>query len=82
LSKVSFLALASESGTRIAIGAINDTVIRSKELERRIDQGDDREEILEGYRALFQGRDDKRSTKRYREKVAINFLTKWMEGSS
>jgi len=80
LSKISFLALASETGTRIAIGALNDTVIRSREMEKQIDEGGEKERVLEGYRSLFMGRDDKRSTKQYREQVAINFLTKWMEG--
>ncbi len=79
LSKVSFLALESETGTRIAIGAVNDRVVRSKVLEKQIDEGRDVETVLSGYRALFHGSDDKRSTKRYRERVATNYLAKWME---
>lgn len=79
LSKVSFLALATETGTRIAIGAVNETVVRSRKLEKRIDEGSDVEAIINCYRTLFDSRDDKRSTKRYREQVAINLIRNWME---
>lgn len=79
LSKVSFLALEAEDGTRIAIGAVNDTVVRSKELEKRINEGYGVKSVLDGYKALLHGSDDKRSTKRYRERVVINLLMKWME---
>ncbi len=79
LSKVSFLAIEVEGGTRIAIGAVNDTVVRSKELEKRINEGGGVKSVLDGYKALLNGSDDKRSTKRYRERVVINLLMKWME---
>jgi CO/xanthine dehydrogenase FAD-binding subunit len=79
LSKLSFLALEAEDGTRIAIGAVNDSVVRSRELEKRIDEGSSVKSVLDGYKSLLNGSDDKRSTKRYRERVAINLLMKWME---
>jgi CO/xanthine dehydrogenase FAD-binding subunit len=79
LSKVSFLALDVEGGTRIAIGAVNDTVVRSEELEKQINEGCGLKQVLDGYKALLKGSDDKRSTKRYRERIVINLLMKWRE---
>ncbi|MCK8060386.1 MULTISPECIES: xanthine dehydrogenase family protein subunit M [unclassified Fusibacter] len=83
LSKVSFIALLTENGSRVAIGALNDVVIRDIQLERQIDScsdsPDEVEHILSGYQALFRSKDDKRSTKNYREKVAVNLLRKWIE---
>lgn len=79
LSKVSFLAIEVEDCTRIAIGAVNETVVRSRELEQQINEGHGIKGVLNGYKALLKGSDDKRSTKRYRERVVINLLMKWME---
>jgi CO/xanthine dehydrogenase FAD-binding subunit len=79
LSKISFLALKEPTGTRLAIGALNDTVIRSIDLEKQINTGADRDGVVEGYRLLFSSEDDNRSTKRYRETVAVNLIKAWME---
>lgn len=79
LSKVSFLAIKEPKGTRLAIGAINEKVVRSRELEQQIEEGMTLEAVLSGYQALLHGEDDKRSTRRYREHVAINLIKTWME---
>lgn len=79
LSKVSFVGIQDDRGSRLAIGAINDTVVRSKDLEAMINAGQDVEAIISGYASLFNGSDDNRSTKRYRQRVALNLIVKWME---
>ena len=80
LSKVSFLGLETDHSVQMAIGAVNDTVIRSKELEAQFYEGRDMSQALVGYKRLLNSSDDTRSTKQYREKVAMNLLEKWLEG--
>jgi len=80
LSKVSFLALETDHSVQMAVGAVNDTVIRSKELEAQFYKDRDMHKALEGYKQMLNSSDDMRSTKQYREKVAMNLLEKWMEG--
>ncbi|MCD4712474.1 MAG: FAD binding domain-containing protein [Clostridiales bacterium] len=79
LSKVSFLALCTDHDVRIAIGALNDTVLRSKEIEKMIAQKKPKTEILSAYQALYQSHDDKRSTKAYKERVVNNLIGKWLD---
>lgn len=65
---------------RIALGAVGPTVVRSLELEkkmeglRRDEAGQELEELLRSYDALIQPIDDQRSTAVYRKKVALNLL--------
>ena len=80
LSKASFLALETDHSVQMVIGAVNDTVIRSKELEAKFYENREVNPALEGYKQLLNSSDDTRSTKQYREKVAMNFLEKWLEG--
>ncbi len=89
LSKLSVLVLwerlsdrpqAHLSKVRIAIGAVDDLVIRAPHLEAAVDAKQALPQILEGYRALMHSKDDKRSTKLYKETVAINLLNQFLEG--
>ncbi|MBM7561732.1 FAD binding domain-containing protein [Fusibacter tunisiensis] len=79
LSKVSFLAVRTQTDVRVAIGALNDTVIRSRAMEHKIAKGVPFDEIIQGYEALYESHDDKRSTKSYKETVATNLLKNWLE---
>lgn len=79
LSKVSFLAVCGERDVRISIGALNDTVLRSKTIEKGIVSGMPEMEVLEAYQRLYESHDDKRSTKAYKETVVTNLLTAWLE---
>lgn len=80
LSKVSFLAVQTDCDVRIAIGALNDMVLRSVEVEKSISQGASVASVLAAYGALYESHDDKRSTKAYKERVANNLIREWMEG--
>ncbi len=85
LSKLSFCGLAKIKGgriddVRIALGAVAPTVVRSKELEKRLLGADLAElekiagEVSESYGAMVVPIDDQRSTAVYRKKVALNLL--------
>lgn len=98
LSKVSVLVLwlaeADTEAIRIAIGAVNDTVIRDASLEAlyrnsaQISEGPKNEaqkqegyldQLLAGYRGLMHATDDKRSTKHYKENVALRLIRHCLE---
>jgi len=78
LSKLSVFVLYKEKDIRITIGAVNDLVIRDKSLEYELIKNKDVNKMLEGYLQLMQGKDDKRSTKNYREQVSINLIKHYM----
>jgi CO/xanthine dehydrogenase FAD-binding subunit len=80
LSKVSVFVLKKKDDIRIAIGAINDTVIRSRALEEAYIKNKDIDALLAGYLTLMNGIDDKRSTKKYRENTALNMIRAYLEG--
>lgn len=82
LSKVSFLAVCGENDVRIAIGALNDTVLRSRAIEEIIVSGRSAKEIITAYQSLYESHDDKRSTKAYKETVVTNILKSWLEEKS
>jgi len=79
LSKVSVFILYQKSDVRIAIGAINDTVIRSKSIEYAFMNDLNISDMMIGYQGLMSGKDDKRSTKNYRETVAINLIQNYLK---
>ncbi len=80
LSKVSLLVLTlGEGNVRIAIGALNDTVLRSKTIEAMIHKKASQAAIMEALYAMFESHDDKRSTKAYKEKVTANLISHWLE---
>lgn len=91
LSKLSLSGTARVTGDRIdqiriAIGAVAPTVVRSIELEKRM-EGRSLEEvsgaaegILRDYDALVQPIDDQRSTAEYRKRVALNLLRHFLLG--
>jgi xanthine dehydrogenase FAD-binding subunit len=74
LSKLSVFILWTQDDLRVAIGAINDSVIRSRALEEAWLGDKDVATVLLGYQQLMASVDDKRSTKAYREKVVMNIL--------
>lgn len=78
LSKISFIALKLSSEARVAVGAVNDTVIRSEDLERKIFHRDPIETVLSDFKLLLNSADDQRSTKAYKERVAMNLLVDWL----
>lgn len=81
LSKLSvFIINNGSKDVRIAIGAINNTVIRDRSLEIAFNENQDLDALLLGYKNLMSGIDDKRSTKDYREKVALNLIEEYLKG--
>jgi len=91
LSKLSLSGVARISGDRldeirIAIGAVAPTVVRSIELEKRMEGrsisevAGIAEEILRDYDTLVQPIDDQRSTAEYRKRVAMNLLRHFLLG--
>lgn len=91
LSKLSFSGMARISEDRldeirIAIGAVAPTVVRSIELEKRMEGrsisevAEEAEDILRDYDALVQPIDDQRSTAVYRKRVAMNLVRHFLLG--
>lgn len=83
LSKLSVYGLyKKEKGAlkdiKIAVGAVNDTPIRSREAEERFIQDGNIDRLVESYRGLMEGKDDKRSTKAYREEVASRLINNYL----
>jgi xanthine dehydrogenase FAD-binding subunit len=90
LAKLSFLGLASLQGggirdVRIAFGAVAPTVVRSTALENVLlgrtgaDLSTVRSRLVEGYAKLIAPIDDQRSSAEYRQTVALNLLTDFLE---
>lgn len=79
LAKLSVLVLWEGEKVRIAIGAVNDTVLRDKGLELDYQRTQDLEALIAGYKMQMKGQDDKRSTKFYKEKVTCNLLRQFLE---
>lgn len=81
LSKLSVLILKESGGRhRIAIGAVNDKVIRNVNLELAYLENGDLDQLICGYESMLNAHDDKRSTKDYREKVTLNIVKAYLEG--
>lgn len=91
LTKLSLAGAARISGERIdeiriAIGAVAPTVVRSTELEKRMEGrsisevAEAAEEILRDYNTLVQPIDDQRSTAEYRKRVAMNLVRHFLLG--
>ncbi len=91
ISKVSFIGACRIKNhkiedIRMAFGAIGPVVIRSKDLEKTIqnhDVSEIKKEIsifLERYNALFSPIDDQRSNKDYRRQVALNLVRDFILG--
>lgn len=79
LSKVSVYIVKSKP-IRIAIGAINPKVIRSERLEKDYYEHGDLQALVDGLKDLMHGVDDKRSTKHYKETVAIDLIKSYLGG--
>ena len=82
LSKVSFLALCTPDGVRVAIGALNDHVLRARDAEALIIAGAPKDEVIRTFEMHYKSHDDKRSTKAYKEKVADNLIEAWLDAYS
>ncbi len=80
LSKVSVFILKGENDMRVSIGAINDLVIRDKNIEDNYIKEKNIEKLLESYKNLMNGEDDKRSTKEYKESVCLNLIESYLRG--
>ncbi|MCH4889760.1 xanthine dehydrogenase family protein subunit M [Acidaminobacter sp. JC074] len=79
LSKLSVFMVYNESDLRIAIGAVNDTVIRNRALEVTYKKDKNIDDLIQGYKSLMFGQDDKRSTKDYRERVTENLIRSFLK---
>lgn len=80
LSKLSVFILIHEEDIRITIGAVNETVIRNRSYELDYLKTENIEQLKDNYQSLMMGTDDKRSTKDYREKVALNLIEDYLKG--
>jgi xanthine dehydrogenase FAD-binding subunit len=91
LTKLSLAGVVRISGERIdeiriALGAVAPTVVRSIELEKRMEGRSISEvagiagDILRDYDTLVQPIDDQRSTAEYRKRVAMNLLRHFLLG--
>lgn len=74
LSKVSVFMVYNEKDLRIAIGAVNDKVIRERSIEEAYLANENLNKLLMSYKQLLDAKDDKRSTKQYKEQVVLNLL--------
>ncbi|MBN2796098.1 MAG: FAD binding domain-containing protein [Clostridia bacterium] len=81
LSKVSvFIVHHKLDEIAITIGAVNPMVIRSVQLEKQFIKDHSIPDLIQGFKAILSGVNDKRSTKDYRETVAINMIKTYLEG--
>ncbi len=79
LSKLSVYMLYKGKGRnlkdiRVAVGAVNDIPIRLRTAEKVFLENRDVHQLVSAYRQLMDGRDDKRSTKVYREEIACRLI--------
>lgn len=89
ISKVSFAGAATIEGDlvmdcRIALGAVYQTVIRRKDIERRFTCSKReliarKPSILRAYETRIKPIDDQRSNKEYRKKVALNMIARFID---
>lgn len=80
LSKLSLFIVQGDDLFRLGIGAVNDTVIRDESLEKTYLRNHNIEDLLRGYKALMKSKDDKRSTKKYREQVTLDIIKNYLKG--
>jgi len=80
LSKLSVFILMNQDDIRIAIGAVNETVIRNRTFEMDYLSHKNIDVLKDNYQSLMMGMDDKRSTKDYRERVALNLIEDYLKG--
>lgn len=84
LSKLSVFILYQKQGEqltdlRVAIGAVNDTVIRLREAERAFIDTGDVEAFLAALETVLDAQTDRRSTKDYRERTALKLVGHFLE---
>ncbi len=90
LSKLSFSAVAEVKGgvidsIAISFGAVGPTVVRSVELEKKLEGRDlswvksNADSIVSDYSAMIIPIDDQRSTAKYRKQVALNLLDNFLK---
>ena len=90
ISKVSFAGLANiEAGVikdlRIALGAVNATVVRERTIEERLigktvdDLDTVLEEVVQAYRPFIQPIDDQRSNAIYRKNVSLGLIEAFLK---
>lgn len=84
LSKISLIILyrvndGKLTDLRVCAGAVNDLPIRSRKLEESFMKDMDVEKFVVGFLDLSDAKDDKRSTKSYREKVLENMVRQELE---
>jgi len=79
LSKLSVFIVYNNKDLRIAVGAVNDLVIRNRAIEVTFMKDHNIDDLILGYRQLMFGQDDKRSTKDYRERVTENLLRSFIK---
>lgn len=81
LSKLSVFILHNDcEDVKIAIGAVNDKVIRDKSLEEEFQNTKDIGSLVRALKLHMKSVDDKRSTKQYRETVALNLIEEYFKG--
>lgn len=90
LSKLSFSAVAEVKGgvidsIAISFGAVGPTVVRSVELEKKLEGRDlswvksNADSIVSDYSTMIIPIDDQRSTAKYRKQVALNLLDNFLK---
>lgn len=79
LSKLSVFILYKKNDIRIAIGAVNDKVIRDQATEFAFVNDRSIDELLISYKSKLAGKNDKRSTKLYKESVVLNLLETYLK---
>lgn len=84
LSKLSvFIAYKKEGrelkDIRVSVGGINEVPVRSEEFEKIFLKNNDIDLFLTKFRELLKGKDDKRSTKKYREEVGLRVVKGFLE---
>jgi len=79
LSKLSVYMLYKGRGKklediRVVVGAVNDIPIRLRTAEKSFLENRDVDKLVDAYRQQMNGKDDKRSTKEYREEITCRLI--------
>lgn len=82
LSKLSVFILVKDDDIRIAIGAVNNLVIRDRLIELHYLDNKNLDDLLDGLRLHMTSYDDKRSTKNYKELTSIKLIENYLKGGA
>lgn len=81
LAKSSVFILEKDDDIRVSIGAVNDLVIRDRNLELKYLNDRNLDDLILGLKLHMNSTDDKRSTKKYKETITLKLIENYFKGA-